>query len=603
MKASRIIAAAFLLVACERDQNLGNPNKDAGGDTSATGAAGTSGAGGAGTTGTAGSGTAGSAGTTGAAGSGGSTGTAGGAGGGVTGSGGTGGGAGGRGGAGGGAGGRGGAGGSTGGMGGGAGSGGSTGARGGAGGCGGNTGGLSGTAGGGGRGGAAGGTGGGGGTGGAGTGGAGRGGMGGTGGTAGGLGGSGGSGGQTAACGNNRIDPGEICLGSPVRLATATPANVRIGRFDADAHLDVLVYSLMGRLTQGAPAILYGAGNGTFTAPQAVDTLGTQAGGLDVADIDGNGTDDLVAGSFNGNLIGVVRTGQGTGRGLAYAPYMATNYQRGFAGVAIGRLPASISQPADALPDILALSKERLVGPPERFLGHLELFPATATGMFGPSALTNVSGPNSGPLTTLFELVDMDGSGAVDVVKVDAYSKSINVLFDLLTPQYRSVSMAYEPGNVGDQTPVGPGAVIEDFDGDGARDISAAQPIPIGLPQPAIYWGNKVARSFSTATALGITPVPYIWTSWAVAGDMNNDGIMDLIVGALESANPSDSSSSRIGIYLGRGQRSFERLVLIDLPGIVPLDCAVADVNEDGVSDLVFGTFSTSELYVLLSMR
>ena len=151
---------------------------------------------------------------------------------------------------------------------------------------------------------------------------------------------------------------------------------------------------------------------------------------------------------------------------------MATNYHQGFAGVAIGRLPAVINQPSDQLPDILALSRSRIVGPPETFQGYLELFPGTGTGAFGPSALTSVGGPNSGPLTWFFRIADMDGSGSSDVVIADAYSKSISVLFDVNTPQYKPVALNYQTGVVG-QTTVGQGVVIavSPFDGSEAKRI------------------------------------------------------------------------------------------------------------------------------------
>jgi Tol biopolymer transport system component len=87
MKLPTVLVAAFVLIACEQDKNLGNPHKDGGSDAPTTGAAGATGTGGgAGTTGGA-SGTGGAAGPAGA----GAAGTAGGGTGGATGTGGTGG--------------------------------------------------------------------------------------------------------------------------------------------------------------------------------------------------------------------------------------------------------------------------------------------------------------------------------------------------------------------------------------------------------------------------------------------------------------------------------------------------------------------------------
>ncbi len=81
-------------------------------------------------------------------------------------------------------------------------------------------------------------------------------------------------------------------------------------------------------------------------------------------------------------------------------------------------------------------------------------------------------------------------------------------------------------------------------------------------------------------------------------GDFNNDGNED-IVSVVPVLN-SPTNNYQISVQLGNGNGAFLPGLTYDLgPGFLPTTIAVADVNGDGLSDVVVLSPSTNVLYVV----
>ena len=65
-------------------------------------------------------------------------------------------------------------------------------------------------------------------------------------------------------------------------------------------------------------------------------------------------------------------------------------------------------------------------------------------------------------------------------------------------------------------------------------------------------------------------------------GDLNGDGIADLIV--------NDGNTSNISLLLGNRNGSFQPLKLINAGGTNPFDAVIADFNGDGKNDIALTT-------------
>src|SRR5260370_2965783 len=112
---------------------------------------------------------------------------------------------------------------------------------------------------------------------------------------------------------------------------------------------------------------------------------------------------------------------------------------------------------------------------------------------------------------------------------------------------------------------------VGDVNGDGVQDLVIAN---FGSNNVSVLLGNgdgtfQGARNF----AAGASP-----NSVAV-GDFNGDGVQDLAVANLTAAN-------NVSVLLGNGDGSFQAPQAFPTGGLGPRSVAVGDFNGDGVPDL-----------------
>lgn len=85
-------------------------------------------------------------------------------------------------------------------------------------------------------------------------------------------------------------------------------------------------------------------------------------------------------------------------------------------------------------------------------------------------------------------------------------------------------------------------------------------------------------------------------------GDLNGDGNPDLAVGHY-SGHITDTSGDRMSILLGAGDGTFRLAWSQLVPGKAPTIAAIGDVNHDGIADVVFGNYGSSSVTVVLGSR
>ena len=264
---------------------------------------------------------------------------------------------------------------------------------------------------------------------------------------------------------------------------------------------------------------------------------GERPGPMVAADLNRDGTADLVVGDYGSNKVSVLTKTWPLRSGAAFRPFIESDRGTGteFAQLALGDLNDDGSlDVASTLSSLLGASD----------------------GTFGA--------PVAHPAGDDQCLVDVNGDGMLDLVAADTAANQV------------SVALGVGNGTFAAATPfatgVGPTRVlVADVNADGKPDIvttNAAGSVSVLLGDGA---GSFAAH---LDTTVGADPLG------VAAGDVNRDGKLDLVV--------ADSGGSAVSILLGDGLGGFtstDKTV-----GTQPVAVGLGDFTRDGKLDLVVGT-------------
>ncbi|MET0403952.1 MAG: VCBS repeat-containing protein [Cystobacter sp.] len=283
---------------------------------------------------------------------------------------------------------------------------------------------------------------------------------------------------------------------------------------------------------------------------------------LAAGDLQGDGNEDLVVANSQGDHLAVLLN-QGAGR------FQLPSLWRADAPTSVALAPIDGNSSVDVL---FANSGD----------STLALYGGSGTGVF--STLTSTSAATPPTASSLHDVVVWsESSGARRVAVINADTEAVTV-----HPVNADGSFGQGASYA---TPSGPTSlVVEDFNGDGLRDIAVSLSTACSGDNTSCQGvGLLLGQGDGSFAAMRVTQTGGTPRGIAAAR-VDIDAVMDLVV--------ADSSNHQVLVLLGRLDGSF--FLQTAYPTIrFPNRVVLTDINRDSVADLVVGSLG-NELSVLL---
>jgi hypothetical protein len=182
-------------------------------------------------------------------------------------------------------------------------------------------------------------------------------------------------------------------------------------------------------------------------------------------------------------------------------------------------------------------------------------------------------------------LADYNGDNRYDIAVTNVFSNTVSVLLN------RGKGRFF--GKIDSPAGNGPcGLAFGDFSGDHVLDLAVTDLGQLGTgvkPGVRVLVGNG-AGSFTPGKLMRIGGRPVS----VAAGDLNRDGVLDLVVARGGFGNPDGQNA--ISVFRGAGNASFT--IATYATGAVPEGVLIADVDRDRRPDIVVGNYADSSLSV-----
>jgi len=329
------------------------------------------------------------------------------------------------------------------------------------------------------------------------------------------------------------------------------PAALALGDFNHDGKLDALVAN------QGANSvsILLGDGKGNFESQSPTLTGGSGYSQITAADFNGDKNLDLAISSMYGGSAsnGVVVVWPGKGNGT-FGP--STVYQLG--NQSYGLVAADLN--GDGATDLAVVNESD---------NDVSILLNNGKGAFPARSPTYPTGHK--PVAVAagnFRL-----TGHIDLAVANSADDTISILPNDGTGKFGSPTiLSLGAGNSPAQLVTG------DFNGDGHPDL-------------AVVDGNFVSvflnhnGSFGSPATINISQQ----ATWISTASLRNNGILDLVAAYGEG----------VVVLLGNGKGTFAAPVDYKIPS-GPISLRIADINGDGIPDLVLANSSENTVGILL---
>ncbi len=376
---------------------------------------------------------------------------------------------------------------------------------------------------------------------------------------------------------------------APATSYTAGRGTIRVSVADVnqDGNLDVvaLLYADPGETS--TIAVLLGDGKGGFSGPN-IYPCGINARYMAIADLDSDGTPDILAGAYNVISLPVLfNDGAGrfdTLRDLDFprevgqvtladlnadnrTDLVANHYDEGTIDVLLGKADGAFESPltlsVGSRPTLVAVADFNEDGSSDLAVfqsQELSVWAGDGEGGFTQIGATSTRFVYS-PIKV--EAADVNGDGHKDIVWISFMGATVNILFGDGHGEFSSED--YNAGSFVE------GFTIGDLNGDGHLDIAA----PDDISGDVFLLFNKGDGSFAAPRAYGRV--------YRLA-DFNGDGKLDSLAADLVVTN-------RLYARLGNGDGTFGAAYPVifdeDLGFGHGASTEVGDLNNDGYSDLV----------------
>ena len=306
------------------------------------------------------------------------------------------------------------------------------------------------------------------------------------------------------------------------------PNFVAIADVNGDGKPDLLVANECATLPScpnGIVGVLLGNGDGTFQPAASLYSGGYWAYAIAVADLNGDGHPDLVIANFSAN---------GTGSG------------DGALGVLLGN----------------------------------------GDGTFQPAATYDAGGVTA----TSVAIADVNGDGKPDLIVANECTSQTSCKHGVVAVLLGNGDGTFKKA-VRHPAGIAPDSVVvADVNGDGKPDIvvlnsCANSKCANGTVDVLLGNGNGTFQKAVAYDSGGAFP------NMVAVADLMGDGKLDVVVGngCATGIDCSEGSEGVVGVLLGNGDGTFQKAVTYDPGGPEAYSVAVADVNGDGIPDIVAG--------------
>lgn len=419
------------------------------------------------------------------------------------------------------------------------------------------------------------------------------------------------------------------CLGTSVCSAWSEVRYLNVGRvdsdFNGDGFSDVVVganrAAPRGMLLAGTATIFHGSAAGVAATPaRLLEGPSVSASfGYSVAsagDVNADGYGDLLVGAYGANVAGQPNAGTtalylGSASGIGSA---ATQVVEGVsAGEGFGISVAGAGDvDADGLSDIVVGAYRASPGGRAE-AGAASLFLGTSTGV-STTASRRLEGVTAGDFFgfSVASAGDLNSDGFSDLV-IGAYladpggmsaAGSSYVFLGGRAGVAATATRVIAGAGLGEMSG-GAVAGVGDVNGDGYGDlllgVSRASPGGrAGAGAAALFLGSNSGIGAAPSRVLeGSAAGDIFGSSLQAAGDVNNDGYADLLVGAYFADPGGRTDAGTASLFLG-GAAGIGATAARVIEGAQAQDrlgfgiAGAGDVNGDGFSDIVVGAYRAS---------
>jgi flagellin len=332
-----------------------------------------------------------------------------------------------------------------------------------------------------------------------------------------------------------------------------------VGDLNGDGFNDVVSGEYLGG-GYASLSVRLGRGDGTFYTAQSYSAPNNEVGAISIGDINGDGAADIViAGDFYDTgyathaTLGGVFFGSGNGT-FANAKSFSLSGSETFTDIAIADLDG------DGKDEFLVTSLS----------GNVSVWSGGANGTPTLNATyASESGASNG-----VTLGDLNGDGILDLVTAGRTGGGTGLV---------NVRLGTGRGTFGSATSYASATIFSndvalgDLNNDGILDLVTGGQGGGGKVTVSLGLGNG---TFGTTISYAMNTVS---TSNISISDLNGDGILDIASGG------NNGGSASMAVILGTGNGTFGTATSYSVTGSVLSDLKVADMNNDGVGDLVAG--------------
>jgi cysteine-rich repeat protein len=351
------------------------------------------------------------------------------------------------------------------------------------------------------------------------------------------------------------------------------PGAIEAVDFNADGRMDLVTSNWISEDI----TVAYGFGDGRFWAPHLRTTNG-YPNDVKLVDVNGDGLLDTVTADWTGDSITVfLNDGAGLAAGDSFSIVVGLGGEEPMA-VALADLDG------DTVLDAVTANYDS---------DNVTVLLGDGTGQFSPTSLLSTVVGNGGDGPHDVALADVTGDGIIDIVTANTISDDVTVLAGLGNGNFEPAAVyTTSIGSGGD----GPAAMaLADVTGDGLADVVTANYSSDDITVLVADGNGGLGGPIRFAT-LGNNGGGEEPRGIAVA-DVTEDGEPDVIT--------ANRASHDITILPGvAGGATFDSPVVLSVlegdAGEQPWDVAVADLNGDGVFDIVTSNTHTDDVSVLL---